>query len=283
MRPNHGAVPASPRDAAVPPSPQDTAPAPGLSSPAAARALAVLPSSCEGRILPRFPAASPRGATGPIPVPVPSPGRGSSPASPGVPPPAPRLPQLEQEIKEPPVTSSTRGSLENLHFPPVQLWGLETFIFLYLREKFFAFPPPPDQTSCGLAQAGDGAQAALGGPEIFCRVPGPVVGRGHSCVSQNELGGLRGAGSEARAPRGCGSSAQHHPPPAPCAMQGTRTGIFGTGNIWGVAGGAGGSCRAHDPHAQGGCRAQHPLSTPPAPVAPSPPLPCRVSLCEFTD
>lgn len=136
------------------------------------------------------------------------------------------------------MTSSTRSSLKNLHFPPVQLWGLETFIFLYLREKFFAFPPPPDQTSCGLAQAGDGAQAALGGPEIFCRVPGPVVGRGHSCVSQNELWGLQGAGSEARAPWGCGSSAQHHPPPSTLCHAGHQDreylgwGIFGMGNIW---------------------------------------------------
>lgn len=137
----------------------------------------------------------------------------ASPAPPGVSPPAPRLLQLEQEIKEPPeppATSSTRGSLENLHFPLVQLWDLETFIFLYLREKLFAFPLPPDQTSCGLVQAGDGAQAARGGLEIFCGFPGPRVGRGHSCVSQNELGG-------------CGHQGAAAPvlsitPPAPCAM-----------------------------------------------------------------
>lgn len=182
-------------------------------------------------------------------------------------------------------------------FPPRAAVGFGDFNFSLFKGKAFFISAPPDQTSCGLAQAGVGAQAALGGLEIFCRFPGPAVGWGHSCVSQNELGRLRGAGSEARAPWGRGSGTQHHSaprPPAPCATQGTGTrniwdgeylgrGVFGTGNIWGAARGAEGSRRAPSPAARGGCRAQHPVSILPAPVPPSPPLSCRVSLCKFTD
>lgn len=143
MRPNHGAVPASPRDAAVPPSPQDMAPAPGLSSPAAARALAVLPSSCEGRILPRFPAASPPGSRrthpGASAQPWPQLLAGTS----GGAPPCPLPATAGARAKGAPADFEHTRQFGKPSFPPGAAVGFGDFYFSLFKGKAFCISAPP--------------------------------------------------------------------------------------------------------------------------------------------